>query len=62
MYKLKQIVGYFFANLLPYRILFKDMFTFLGLDYKDASLMTLYLVVIGINIPKSDKKDNYITY
>ena len=33
-------------------ILFKNILTFLGLDYRDASLITLYLVVIGISIPK----------
>ena len=31
-------------------ILFKNILTFLGLDYRDASLITLYLVVIGISI------------
>ena len=30
----------------------KDILTFLGLDYKDASLITTYFVVPGINIPK----------
>ena len=29
------------------------MLTFLGIDYGDASLITLYLDVIGISIPKS---------
>ena len=37
-------------------LLFKDVLTFLGLDYRNASLMTMYLVVIGISIPK--KPDN----
>ena len=27
--------------------------TFIGLDYRDVSLVTLYLVVIGINIFKN---------
>ena len=31
-------------------LLFKDILTYLGLDYRDASLTTLYLVVIGISI------------
>ena len=30
----------------------KDILTFLGLDYKDASLITMYFVVLGISIPK----------
>ena len=29
-----------------------DILTFLGLDYRVASLETLYFVVPGINIPK----------
>ena len=29
-----------------------DVLTFLGLDYRVASLITLYFVVPGINIPK----------
>ena len=29
-----------------------DILTFLGLDYRDASLITLYFVVIEISIPK----------
>ena len=33
------------------------MFTFLGLDYRDALLISLYLVVMG---KKSDGQDNYI--
>ena len=35
-------------------ILFKDKLTILVRDYRDASLITLYLVVLGINIPKTD--------
>ena len=35
--------------------------TFLGLNYRDTSLITLYLVVIGISFPKTNKQDNYIT-
>ena len=42
----------FVTKLLEYVILFKDIRTFLGPEYKDASLITLYLVVIGISIPK----------
>ena len=40
-------------------ILFKDILTFLRLDYRDALLTTLNLVVIGISIQKkSDESDN----
>ena len=42
-------------------MLFKNILTFLGLDYREASLITLYYVVLGINIPKSDEFDSYIT-
>ena len=35
--------------------MFKDMITFLGLDYRDALLTILYLVVKRISIPKIDK-------
>ena len=47
MYK---IVSKFVAKLIKYMILFKDILTFLGLDYRDASLTKLYLVVKGISI------------
>ena len=40
-------------------ILFKGILTFLRLDYRDALLTTLNLVVIGISIQKkSDESDN----
>ena len=29
------------------------MLTFLGLDYEDALLITLYFVVLGISFPKN---------
>ena len=45
-------VSKFIANLVRYNILFKDVLTFLGLNYRDALLITVYLVVIGISIPK----------
>ena len=32
--------------------MFKDILTFLGLGYRDASLIKLYFVVLGISIPK----------
>ena len=41
MYK---IVCKFVAKLIKYMMLFKDILTFLGLDYRDASLITFYLV------------------
>ena len=31
-------------------MMFKDVLTFLGLDYRGASLITLYFVVIGFII------------
>ncbi len=40
--------------------MFKDILTFLGLDYREASLITLYFVVLGIGIPKI-RSDNYFT-
>ena len=40
-------------------ILFKDILTLLGLVYRDASLITLYLVVIGISFLKSEESDNF---
>ena len=33
--------------------MFKDILTFLGLYYRDASLITLFFVVLVINIPKN---------
>ena len=47
-----KILSKIVEKLLKYRIMFKDILIFLGLDYRDASLITLYLVVIGISIPK----------
>ena len=35
-----------FAKLITYTILFRDILTFLGLDCRDGSLITLYLVVL----------------
>ena len=40
-------------------ILFKDILTFLVLDYRYALLMTVYLVVIGISNPKIRLIGNY---
>ena len=47
-----KIIRKFVAKLLNYRILFKDILTFLILDYRDASLIILYLIVIGISNQK----------
>ena len=49
-----QIVSKFIEKLVKYRVLFKDILTFLGLDYRGSSLLKLYLgkIVIGISIPK----------
>ena len=47
---LKKIISKFVAN--KYRKLFKDILTHLVLDYRDASLITVYLVVIGISVSK----------
>ena len=47
-----KIIRKFVAKLLKYRILFKDILTFLILDYRDASLIILYLIVIGISNQK----------
>ena len=53
MYKSRnKIVSKFVDKLRKYRILFKDLLTFWELDYRDASLITLYIVVLGISIPK----------
>ena len=51
MSRIKQ--GKFVAKLLKYIILFQDIVTFIGLDYRDASLITSYLVVILISILKN---------
>ena len=48
----KNIVTEFIAKVLKYRILFKDILTFLELAYWDASYITLYFVVIRIRILK----------
>ena len=40
-------------------ILFKDILTFLGLVYRDASLIMLYLVVTEISYKKSEELDNF---
>ena len=47
-----KILSKFVAIVQKYKRLFKDILTFLGLDYRDASLTILYLIVIGISAPK----------
>ena len=54
----KLYVAKFVAKLLKYRTLFKDILTFLALDYRVASLIILYLIVLRISIPKSDQSDD----
>ena len=54
-----KIVSKFVEKLSKYRIMFKDILTSLVLDYRDASLITLYFVVLGIIFQKSDQSDNY---
>ena len=43
-------------------ILFMDILTFLGLYYRNASLITLYLVVIVISIKKNQMNWITLTY
>ncbi len=53
MYKIRnKIESIFVKKLLKYRILLKDIFTFLGLDYRDASLKIVYFVDLKISILK----------
>ena len=53
MYKSQnKIVSNFVEKLLKYRIMFKDILTYLGLDYRDAPLITFYFVVLEISMPK----------
>ncbi len=37
-----------------------NILTFLGLDYRDAPLIALYIVLPGINFKKSEQADNFI--
>ena len=53
MYKSRsKIVSKFDEKLPKYRIMFKDMLTFLGLDYINAWLITSFFVVLEFSIPK----------
>ena len=47
-----KIVSIFVEKLIKYRIMFKDMLTCLVLDYRDASLISPYFVVLGVSYPK----------
>ena len=49
MYKFKKFICIFVAKLIKKILTHTHIF---GLDYRDASLIALYLVVIGISIPK----------
>ena len=53
-----KIVSKFGQKMLEYWIIFKNILTLLGLDYRDASLITLYFVVPGISI--SNQSDYHI--
>ena len=60
-YKSEQnCINKFVAKFLKHKILLKDIPTFLGLNYSEASLIILYLVVLGISIKNriiSDSSD-----
>ena len=45
-WSLDKMIRKFVAKLFKYRILFEDILTFLGLNYIDASLIILYLIVL----------------
>ena len=55
-----KIVSKSAEKLLKCRILFKDMLTFLGLNYRDASLITMYFFP-KTEFKKSDQSDDFIT-
>ena len=56
MYKSRnKILGKLLVKLLKYRIMFKGIIAFLGLDYRDAPLKTMY-VVLGISMLKMDAR------
>ena len=48
----KKNLSKFVEKVLKHRIIFMGILRFLGLDYRDASLITLYFVVLGISIQK----------
>ena len=52
MHKYNKIVSKFVSKLLKYMKLFNNILPFIGLDYRDASHITINLVVIGISISK----------
>ena len=55
---LNKIVDRFVANLLKFRMQFKDILTILVLNYRDASFITLYFVVPGISVPKNKLEED----
>ena len=62
MYKCRiKIVSQFVEKLLKYRIMFKDILTFLGIDYRDAPLITLYFVVQVSRMPKIKPFEKFVT-
>ena len=48
--------------MLKYRIQIKDILSFLGFDYRDASFRLLYLVVLGNIISKNHINRIIISY
>ena len=52
--KLKKNVSKFVEKLNKFRIMFKDILTFLGLEYGVASLIKLYFVVLESVFQKSN--------
>ncbi len=52
-----KILSKFVEKLLKYRIMVKDIIMFLGLDYRDASLVTLYLLSFESVFQKTDQSD-----
>ncbi len=53
---LNNILSKCVAKLLKYKMLFKYIITFLGPDYRVASLVTLYYIVLGISFTNQIKR------
>ncbi len=51
MYKSRNKIK-FVEKLHKYRLMLKDILTFLRLDYRDAPLITFYFVPLGFSMPK----------
>ena len=60
MFKIRNKIVIKFVQIMPkYRIIFKDIFTFVGLVYRDVLLKTFIVLGISIlNIRKSYKGDS----